>query len=100
MSWELEAESVAFLVSKRNGVESKSKTYLSDYVQKSETVESLDLYQIITASQTNCKITGLRLSARHDGRLARRLVPPRCCRVGDGPRTWLCEPPSARASVP
>jgi len=47
---ELEAESVAFLVAKRNGVESKSETYLSDFVSKNNPMGSLDLYQMMRAA--------------------------------------------------
>ncbi|GMW02283.1 MAG: hypothetical protein AMXMBFR84_34190 [Candidatus Hydrogenedentota bacterium] len=47
---ELEAESVAYLVCTRNGVESKSETYLNDYVKANTTVESLDLYQVMRAA--------------------------------------------------
>ncbi|HWQ93608.1 MAG TPA: ImmA/IrrE family metallo-endopeptidase [Clostridia bacterium] len=47
---ELEAESVAFLVCKRNGVTSKSETYLANFVQQNTTVEHLDLYQVMRAA--------------------------------------------------
>jgi hypothetical protein len=47
---ELEAETVAYLVAKRNGVESKSETYLANYVRDNPTVEDLDFYQIARAS--------------------------------------------------
>ena len=47
---ELEAESVAYLVAARNGVESKSQTYLVDFVKKNTTVDSLDIYQIMRAA--------------------------------------------------
>lgn len=47
---ELEAESVAYLVCARNGVESKSQTYLAEYVEKHTTVENLDLYQVMRAA--------------------------------------------------
>lgn len=47
---ELEAESLAYLVCKRNGVESKSEEYLSSYVQSNTTVEHLDLYFLLKAA--------------------------------------------------
>lgn len=47
---ELEAESVDYLVCPRNGVESKSQTYLANYGAKSTTVDSLDLNQVIRAA--------------------------------------------------
>lgn len=47
---ELEAESVAYLVCGRSGVESKSQTYLTHFVEKNTTVEKLDLYQIMRAA--------------------------------------------------
>jgi hypothetical protein len=47
---ELEAESVAFLVAKRNGVKSKSETYLSTYVHDNKTMDELDFYQMTRAA--------------------------------------------------
>lgn len=47
---ELEAESVAYLVCARNGVTSKSETYLKDYVQANTTVDHVDLYQVMRAA--------------------------------------------------
>jgi IrrE N-terminal-like domain len=47
---ELEAESVAFLVCKRNGVTSKSETYLANFVGQHTTVGDLDIYQIMRAA--------------------------------------------------
>jgi hypothetical protein len=47
---ELEAESVAYLVCARNGVESKSQTYLKNYVDVHTTVGDLDLYQVMRAA--------------------------------------------------
>ncbi len=47
---ELEAESVAFLVCRRNGVESRSETYLANFVQQNTTIEHLDLYQVMRAA--------------------------------------------------
>jgi len=47
---ELEAESVAYLVCERNGVKSKSETYLKDYVSKNITIDDIDIYQIMRAA--------------------------------------------------
>jgi antirestriction protein ArdC len=47
---ELEAESVAYLVCKRNGVDCKSERYLTDYVERHTTVGDLDIYQVMRAA--------------------------------------------------
>ena len=47
---ELEAESVAFIVCERQGVKSKSQTYLSNFVRADTVVEHLDLYQVTRAA--------------------------------------------------
>lgn len=47
---ELEAESVAYLVCKRNGVESQSEGYLSNFVEANTTTENLDFYLILKAA--------------------------------------------------
>lgn len=47
---ELEAESVAFLVCKRNGVTSRSETYLNHYVSQNTTVDDIDIYRIMHAA--------------------------------------------------
>lgn len=47
---ELEAESVAYLVCARNGVDCKSEQYLSDYVSQHTTIDDIDLYQIMRAA--------------------------------------------------
>lgn len=47
---ELEAESVAYLVARRNGIEPKSQTYLSNFVNAQTTVDHLDVYQIMRAA--------------------------------------------------
>lgn len=47
---ELEAESVAYLVCARNGVESKSQAYLAEYVKNNTTIAALDLYQVMRAT--------------------------------------------------
>jgi antirestriction protein ArdC len=47
---ELEAESVAYIVGVRNDVHSKSETYLANFVQHAETIDDLDVYQIMRAA--------------------------------------------------
>jgi antirestriction protein ArdC len=47
---ELEAESVAFIVCSRNGVKSKSESYLANYVNQNNTVEQIDIYQVMRAA--------------------------------------------------
>ncbi|MBC2735919.1 MAG: ImmA/IrrE family metallo-endopeptidase [Desulfobacteraceae bacterium] len=47
---EFEAESVAYIVCKRNGVELKSQTYLSGYLEADTSMKDLDVYQIMKAA--------------------------------------------------
>lgn len=47
---EIEAESVAYMTCKRNGVETRSQNYLSSFVECGESAESLDLYSIMRAA--------------------------------------------------
>ena len=47
---ELEAESAAYLVCARNGLQSKSETYLADYVEKNTTIDNIDVYQVMRAA--------------------------------------------------
>jgi hypothetical protein len=65
----LEAESVAFIVCERNGVESRSKTYLPNFVEQNTPVGNLDIYQVMhvagqiemllgIGAKTNFKIAG------------------------------------------
>lgn len=63
---ELEAESVAFLVCARNGVKSKSETYLSTYVTDNTTVNDVDLYQIMRAAGQVEALLGLSAHTKYD----------------------------------
>lgn len=57
---ELEAESIAYVVCGRSGVECRSKTYLANYVTQHTTVEDVDVYQIMRAAgqiETLLKLT-------------------------------------------
>jgi len=47
---EVEAESVAYIVCMRNGVEPKSQTYLSGFIDGHETYEGIAVYQIMRAA--------------------------------------------------
>ncbi|HRP06605.1 MAG TPA: ImmA/IrrE family metallo-endopeptidase, partial [Opitutaceae bacterium] len=63
---ELEAESVAYLVCARNGVESKSQTYLTHFVEKNTTVEKLDIYQVMRAAGQIETLLGLSSHTRYE----------------------------------
>lgn len=56
---ELEAESVAYLVSRRNGIHSRSHVYLSRFVESGMTTDQLDLYQIMRAAGQIEAVLGL-----------------------------------------
>jgi 5-methylcytosine-specific restriction enzyme B len=62
---ELEAESVAYLVCARNGVESKSQTYLANFVKANTTIETLDLYQVMRAAGQVETLLGLTSHTRY-----------------------------------
>jgi hypothetical protein len=47
---QLEAESVSYLVCARNGVTSKSETYLKNYVTPETMFDHIDIYQIMWAA--------------------------------------------------
>lgn len=47
---EIEAESVAYLVCRRNGIEPKSQTYLSSFVGGEAKIENIGFYQIMRAA--------------------------------------------------
>jgi antirestriction protein ArdC len=63
---ELEAESVAFLVCARNGVTSKSETYLATYVTQNTTIEHIDLYQVMRAAGQVETLLGLTAHTKYD----------------------------------
>ena len=62
---ELEAESVAYLVCARNGVSSKSQTYLTNFVEKNTSIEHLDLYQVMRAAGQIEALLGLTAHTRY-----------------------------------
>ncbi len=47
---EIEAESVAYIVCRRNGVTPASETYLANYVSNNMTVNDIDVYQVMRAA--------------------------------------------------
>jgi hypothetical protein len=49
---ELEAESVAYLVCARAGIETVSEPYLSDYVQNEKPLDEIDIYEVMKATAT------------------------------------------------
>jgi hypothetical protein len=63
---ELEAESVAFLVCARNGVTSKSETYLKNYVKENTTIDHLDIYQVMRAAGQIETLLGLTAHTKYD----------------------------------
>lgn len=63
---ELEAESVAYLVCARNGVKSKSETYLKDYVGSHTTIDHIDLYQVMRAAGQVESLLGLTAHTKYD----------------------------------
>jgi hypothetical protein len=50
----------------RNGVESKSQTYLTNYVQQHTKVEDLDLYQVMRAAGQIETLLGLVSHTRYE----------------------------------
>lgn len=63
---ELEAESVAYLVCARNGVTSKSETYLANYVTENTTVDHIDIYQVMRAAGQIEALLGLPMRTTYD----------------------------------
>ena len=63
---ELEAESTAFVVCARNGVECKSQSHLAAYVGQDTTTEQLDLYQIMRAAGQVETVLGLAAHTKVD----------------------------------
>ena len=63
---ELEAESVAYIVCRRNEIEPRSATYLTSFVEADTSVDDLDLYQIMRAAGQVETILGLSLTTRYE----------------------------------
>lgn len=63
---ELEAESVSYMVCARNGVSSKSETYLKNYVAADTTIDHIDINQIMRAAGQIEALLGLTAHTRFD----------------------------------
>ena len=63
---EVEAESVAYIVCKRNGVEPKSQSYLSDFIDGCEALEEIAVYQIMRAAGRIEALLGLATGTKFD----------------------------------
>ena len=63
---ELEAESVAYIVCARNGVKSKSETYLANYVQENTKIDSIDYYRVMDAAGEIERLLGLTSHTKFD----------------------------------
>ena len=71
--YELEAESVAYLVCSRNGIRSKSETYLTNFVTQNNTIESVDLYQVMRASGQVETLLGLGAQMKYDAQPSKKI---------------------------
>lgn len=56
---ELEAESVSYIVCKRNKIKSKSHTYLNKYVKDNTTIDVIDIHQVINSVKKIEDLLGL-----------------------------------------
>jgi hypothetical protein len=63
---EIEAELVAYLACERNGVKSKSQTYLSNFVNAYTTVDQIDVYQVMRAAGQAETLLGLAAHTKYD----------------------------------
>ena len=63
---EFEAESVAYLVCERNGIHSKSETYLSDFMRPDTTIDQIDIYQVMRAAGQVETLLGLESHMKYD----------------------------------
>ncbi len=63
---ELEAESVSFIVCSRNGVKSKSESYLANYVDENTTIDQIDIYQVMRAAGQVETLLGLTANTKYD----------------------------------
>lgn len=61
---EIEAETVAYLVAKRNGVDSRSETYLANYVRDHGSIADLDFYQMTRAAGQIETLLGIAATSR------------------------------------
>lgn len=63
---ELEAESVAYIVCKRNGINVKSESYLTSYVNQTTEIDNIDVYQVMRASGQIETLLGLSAHTKYD----------------------------------
>ena len=63
---EIEAESVAYIVCNRNGVQPKSQTYLSNFVSSDTSLDVVDVYQVMRAAGRVESVLGLAARSRFD----------------------------------
>jgi hypothetical protein len=63
---ELEAESVAYIVCRRNEIAPRSETYLTSFVEADTSVDDLDLYEILRAAGQVETALGLSLTTRYE----------------------------------
>jgi hypothetical protein len=63
---ELEAESVSYIVCSRNGVQSKSESYLTNYVDNNTTVDQIDIYRVMRAAGQVETLLGLTAHTKYD----------------------------------
>jgi hypothetical protein len=63
---EVEAESVAYIVCERNGVTTKSQSYLANHVEQTTTVKDIELYQVLRAAGRVEELLGLTIKASFD----------------------------------
>lgn len=61
---EVEAESVAFIVCKRNGIDPKSQTYLSGFVDSDTSIDEVDIYRVMRAAGRVEEVLGLATRSR------------------------------------
>lgn len=61
---EIEAESVAYIVCHRNGIECRSQRYLNAFVEDGETAENIDLYAIMRAAGQIERLLGLSIGMK------------------------------------
>lgn len=71
---ELEAESVAYLVCARNGVKSKSETYLINYVETNTTTDNLDIYNIMRAAGQIETMLSLTVNTKFDKTVVKKRI--------------------------
>lgn len=63
---EIEAESIAFIVSERIGIKSKSHPYLSKLVSANSTAEDIDIFQVMRAAGQVEGLLGVSAKTRYD----------------------------------